>query len=109
MSKYYVYIMANRSRTLYIGITNDLPRRVFEHKLMLADGFARRYLIDRLVYYESTDDVQSAISREKQLKGWLRKRKVELIETQNPKWRDLSLDFLDIRPPRPFAALRVTD
>ena len=101
--------MANRSRTLYVGVTNDLPRRVYEHKLMLADSFTRRYLIDRLVYYEITSDIERAIRREKQLKGWLRKKKVVLIESQNPRWRDLSLDFLDIRPPGPFTPLRVTE
>jgi putative endonuclease len=93
MRDYYVYIMTNRSKTLYIGVTNNIARRVYEHKHMLYDGFARRYLIDRLVYYEATNDVEGAIAREKQLKGWVRRRKVALIETENPTWRDLSDDF----------------
>jgi putative endonuclease len=98
MKEMWVYIMANRSRTLYVGVTNDITRRVWEHKHMQIDGFTRRYLIDRLVYYESAPGPETAIVREKQLKGWLRRRKVSLIESVNPKWRDLSLDFLDIRP-----------
>lgn len=93
MRDYYVYIMANRSRTLYVGITNNIARRVYEHKHMLKDGFTRQYLIDRLVYYEATNDVEGAIAREKQLKGWVRRRKLALIESVNPKWRDLSGDF----------------
>jgi putative endonuclease len=73
---YYVYIMANDPpTTLYIGVTNDLERRVYEHKKKLIDGFTKRYNINRLVYFEETDDVMSAIEREKQLKGWLRRRK----------------------------------
>src|SRR3990172_5209006 len=97
MKQYYVYIMANRSKTLYVGVTNDLERRVYEHKHMLKEGFTRRYLIDRLVYYEVTDDVVSAIAREKQIKGWSRSKKFALIDAGNPKWRDLALDFADSR------------
>ena len=93
MRDYYVYIMANRSHTLYIGVTNNLLRRVYEHKHMLKEGFTRRYLIDRLVYYEATNDVEGAIQREKQLKGWVRRRKIALIESVNPTWRDFSDDF----------------
>ena len=93
MNDYYVYIMANRSRTLCVGITNNISRRVYEHKHMLKEGFTRRYLIDRLVYYEATNDVEGAIAREKQIKGWVRRRKLALIESVNPKWRDLSGDF----------------
>ena len=92
MKEYFVYIMANRSRTLYVGVTNDLERRVYEHKHMLKEGFARRYLVDRLVYCESTPDVRAAIEREKQIKGWTRAKKVALIESQNPKWLDLAAD-----------------
>jgi len=95
---YYVYIMANRSRTLYTGMTNAIAPRVWEHKHMQTDGFTKRYLIDRLVYYEIAPDAASAILREKQIKGWVRRKKVALIESVNPKWRDLSEDFLDIRP-----------
>jgi putative endonuclease len=93
MNDYYFYIMANRAKTLYSGVTNNLPRRVYEHKHMLVEGFTRRYPIDRLVYYEVTNDVEAAIWREKQVKGWVRRRKIALIESVNPGWRDLSNDF----------------
>ncbi|NCO66151.1 MAG: endonuclease [Candidatus Aquicultor secundus] len=90
MNQYYVYIMTNRSKTLYIGVTNNLERRVFEHKRKLVEGFTEKYNVNRLVYYEITEDIKSAIEREKQLKGWIRKRKTDLIESMNPIWRDLS-------------------
>jgi putative endonuclease len=86
-------MMANRSRTIYTGVTSDLPRRVYEHKNKLIPGFTSKYHIDRLVYYESTEDVESAIAREKQIKGWLRTKKVALIESINPEWLDLSVDW----------------
>jgi putative endonuclease len=89
---YYVYILANKSRTLYVGVTNNLERRVYEHKHNLVAGFTSRYRIDRLVYFEETGDVQAAIAREKQLKGWLRAKKVALIESVNPTWEDLSAE-----------------
>lgn len=87
---YYVYIMASRSGTLYTGVTNDLERRVSEHKRHLVEGFTARYNVTRLVYYEMTSDVEAAIAREKQIKGWLRRKKVALIEEGNPDWHDLS-------------------
>jgi len=87
---YFVYILANRSRTLYIGVTNDIHRRVLDHRLGTASGFTRRYMIRRLVYAESTTDVRAAIAREKQIKGWLRTKKIALIETANPEWTDLA-------------------
>lgn len=90
MTKQYVYIMSNKSRTLYTGVTNDLERRVYEHKRKLVAGFTTKYNIDRLVYYEATEDVNTAISREKQIKGWLRAKKIALIESMNPQWADLS-------------------
>ena len=90
MKRYYVYIMSNRSRTLYIGVTNDLVRRVYQHRQRLIPGFTSRYNIDQLVYYEVTDDIRAAIAREKQLKGWLRAKKIALIEAMNPEWDDLS-------------------
>ena len=99
MKQYYVYLMANRSKTLYVGMTNDLQRRVYEHKHMVKDGFTRRYLVDRLLYYEVTDDVSSAIAREKQIKGWRRSKKVALVESRNPRWQDLASDFADSQPP----------
>jgi putative endonuclease len=95
MKCYYVYIMTNRSRTLYIGVTNNLERRVFEHKSKLVDGFTKRYNITQLAYFEETNDVHVALAREKQLKGWLRARKIALIESMNPEWSDLSLDWYD--------------
>ena len=95
MPDYYVYIMSSRSSTLYIGVTNDLLRRVYEHKKKLAKGFTERYGINRLVYFELTESVESAIAREKQLKGWRRERKVELIESMNPEWNDLSLEWME--------------
>jgi putative endonuclease len=88
--QFYVYIMTNKSRTLYTGVTNDLARRVYEHRKKLVAGFTAKYNIDRLVYYEATEDVNAAISREKQIKGWLRAKKIALIESINPKWTDLS-------------------
>ena len=90
MTDYYVYIMTNPSRTLYIGVTNDLERRVAEHKAMTSPGFTAKYKTSQLAYYESTPSREGAITREKQLKGWLRQRKVALIESANPEWRDLS-------------------
>ena len=90
MNQYYVYIMTNRSKTLYTGVTNDLMRRVYEHKNKMIEGFTKKYHITKLVYYEETNDIQVAISREKQIKGWLRGKKIALIESVNPKWNDLS-------------------
>ena len=95
MKSYYVYIMASKSRTLYIGVTGNLERRVFEHKSKLVEGFTRKYNVTELVYYEETNDVQNAIAREKQLKGWLRAKKIALIESLNPEWKDLSLDWYE--------------
>lgn len=89
MKQYYVYIMTNNSRTLYTGVTDDLVRRVYEHRNKLIEGFTRKYNITRLVYYEITSDVRVAIQREKQIKGWLRKKKIALIEAANPEWKDL--------------------
>ncbi len=86
----YVYILTNKRRTvLYTGVTNDLTRRIFEHKGELADGFSKKYKTSLLVYYEVHDGIDNAIIREKQIKGIRRSRKVELIEGMNPDWRDL--------------------
>ena len=90
MKQYYVYIMTNRSLTLYTGITNNLQRRMYEHKHHLVVGFTSKYNITRLVYFEETPDAYAAIVREKQIKGWLRAKKIALIESMNPEWRDLS-------------------
>jgi putative endonuclease len=98
MSNFYVYILASHSRTLYIGVTNELEQRVFEHKTKAEpEGFTARYNIDRLVYYEDTTDVTIAIEREKQLKGWTRAKKLALIERMNPHWSDLSDRWYDQR------------
>ena len=89
--QYYVYMMTNQNRTvLYVGVTNDLIRRVYEHKNHLDRGsFTSRYNIEYLVYYETTTDIDAAIEREKQIKGWNRKRKEKLIQSKNPDWIDL--------------------
>ena len=92
---YYVYILASRKRVLYVGVTNDLVRRVSEHKQGALPGFTRRYNVDRLVYFEHTHDVSGALAREKEVKGWVRARKIALVESQNPEWRDL---YADIAP-----------
>jgi putative endonuclease len=96
MAQYYVYMMTNRSKTLYTGITNDLGRRVLEHKNKLIRGFTKRYNITKLVYCESVDDVDAAIRREKQIKGWLRSKKIALIEAENPQWKDLSEEWFGL-------------
>jgi len=89
--RYFVYMMTNRKGgVLYTGITNDLGRRVFEHREKLMPGFTSKYNLTKLVFFEETVDVNAAIAREKQIKGWLRKKKIELIDAQNPDWRDLS-------------------
>jgi putative endonuclease len=88
--QYYIYILSNDSNTvLYTGVTNDLKRRVYVHKEKLADGFTKKYNINKLVYYEVCESIISAISREKQIKGLLRHKKHELIANQNPSWNDL--------------------
>jgi putative endonuclease len=89
---YFVYLLASRSRVLYVGVTNDLERRVFEHKHKLVRGFTAKYDVDRLLYFESTSNVLAAIAREKEIKGWRRSRKIALIESVNPSWQDLSSD-----------------
>jgi putative endonuclease len=88
-----VYMVASKSRVLYIGMTNNLERRMFEHTNDLIDGFSKQYRCHRLVYYESFDDVTEAINREKQLKRWNRTKKVWLIERQNPTWQDLAAEW----------------
>jgi len=90
MKQYYVYIMTNNSRTLYTGVTHDLVRRVYEHRNKLIKGFTQKYNITALAYYEIISDVWAAMQSQKQIKGWLRKKKIALIEEANPKWQDLS-------------------
>jgi len=93
MKEYYVYIMTNGVRTLYIGVTQYLMRRVFEHKEKLVEGFTKRYNITMLVYYETTSDIRAAIAREEQLKSWRRSKKIALIKSSNPQWKDFSLEW----------------
>jgi putative endonuclease len=87
---YYTYMVASRSRTLYVGVTSGLEKRVFEHKRKLHEGFSATYNCERLVWFESCSEVDEAIAREKQLKRWRREKKVALIEANNPTWADLS-------------------
>ena len=87
---YYVYIMSNQSRTLYVGVTDNIERRVWQHKTKVVEGFTSRYRIGALVYVESFGDIWCAIAREKQIKGWGRAKKLGLIAKENPDWHDLS-------------------
>ena len=93
---YYVYILANNTNTtVYVGVTGDLVRRIYEHRHELAEGsFTAKYKVHKLVYYEATTDVRSAIEREKQIKGWVRAKKNRLVETMNPTWQDLYQSIL---------------
>jgi len=87
MKQYFVYILSNkRNGTMYVGVTNNLERRVYEHKNKLVDGFTKKYGLDKLVYFEETNNVRDALEREKQLKHWKRKWKMDLIEKDNPEW-----------------------
>ncbi len=95
---YYVYIMSSKTGVLYTGMTNDLERRVFEHKTGISQGFTKKYKVTRLVYFEETSDVNTAIAREKEIKGWLRRRKIDLIQSINPAWEDLA-DEWDLTEP----------
>ena len=94
MQEYYVYILSNiTNSTLYVGMTNDLKRRLYEHKNKLVPGFTEKYNVSKLVYYEKTTDVSAAIQREKNLKKWNREWKLELIKKNNPLFKDLSLEW----------------
>ena len=94
--EYYVYILSSKTRRLYVGMTSNLARRVEQHKAHEVEGFTNRYNIDRLVYYEETHDVHAAIEREHQIKAWRREKKVALIESVNPSWRDLAGDGFEV-------------
>jgi putative endonuclease len=95
MNQFYIYIMTNYSRTLYIGVTNNLERRVYEHKHKLVPGFTSKYNITQLVHLEVVSHIRAAIAREKELKGWLRAKKIALIESANPRWEDLSAGWYE--------------
>jgi putative endonuclease len=97
MKTYCVYIMASKSGVLYIGITNNLENRAFQHNSKVVPGFTARYNVRKLVYYELYGDIRLAIAREKQIKGWLRKRKIALIESVNPSWNDLMVKLENAR------------
>ena len=94
MKEYYVYFLTNwNNKVMYIGVTGNLRRRIYEHKNELVDGFTKRYHIHKLVYFEQTSDVNAALEREKQLKKWTRAKKNRLVETVNPEWNDISADW----------------
>jgi putative endonuclease len=93
MRQFWVYIMASEHRTLYVGVTNELERRLFEHRQGLTKGFTHKYNCHRLVYFEGTEDPVAAIAREKEIKAWRREKKVQLIEARNPEWKDLSEEW----------------
>ena len=97
--RFWVYILGSSTGTLYVGMTNDLERRLFEHREGIVSGFASRYRLTRLLYFEETADVFEAIAREKQIKGWSRRKKVQLLESVNPSWRDLSGDWIALCHP----------
>jgi putative endonuclease len=101
-ARYYVYIMASLTGTLYVGVTNSILKRVIQHQEGIADGFTKKYKVDRLVYFEVFQYIDNAIAREKQIKGWSRAKKVALIKSVNPSWRDLSKDFgKEFKPEKP--------
>ena len=91
--QFFIYILSSRRRVLYVGVTNNLERRMFEHRAGLNVGFATRYHANRLVYFETTENPISAIEREKEIKGWRRSKKIQLITRANPAWTDLSRDW----------------
>ncbi len=104
--EYYFYMMASYRGALYAGVTNDLTRRVYEHQQKVVEGFTKKYNVTKLVYYEAADRIEAAIEREKQVKGWLRRKKVALIESVNRYWEDLAKEWYDEphTAPNPSAA-----
>ena len=94
-NKFYVYILASRSRVLYTGVTKDLIRRIHQHRLGLVPGFTQQYHVNRLVYFEETPTARSAFDRERQIKGWSREKKLRLIDSTNAGWLDLAVDWFE--------------
>ena len=95
MPQYYVYILSSFTRTLYVGVTNDLPRRLYQHQQKQVPGFTAKYNVNRLIHYEVFINVRDAIAREKQIKSWSRRRKEQLIEATNPQWEDVSVRWTE--------------
>ncbi len=95
MKSFYVYILSSKAGVLYVGVTNDIKRRVYEHKNHLVEGFTDKYEVGALVYFETKRNATSAIKREKQIKAWRREKKVKLIDSINPDWEDLGRDWYD--------------
>ena len=104
---YYVYILSSQARVLYIGVTSKLEQRVYQHKMHSFGGFTAKYNVTNLVYFETYSDVARAITREKELKGWRREKKIALIEKENPKWRDLSYGWYQRHRYQPDTAAAV--
>ncbi len=96
MKNYFVYILSSKNKVLYVGMTDNLSRRIFEHKSSLAEGFTKKYNVNKLVYYESQPDLKSALKREKRLKNWHRQWKINLIEAKNKDWKDLYPEIEDL-------------
>ena len=93
--EYYVYLLTNwNNKVIYVGVTNDLQRRIYEHKEKKVKGFTEKYKVNKLVYFEQTTEIEVALNREKEMKKWRREKKDKLVENINPSWRDLSKDFL---------------
>jgi putative endonuclease len=104
MPTFYVYILTNHSRMLYVGMTSDLKNRLLEHRTKAFDGFTAKYQVNQIVYFETLPYLNMAIAREKQLKGWSRAKKIALIEKMNPHWEDLSLSWKELGAPSEFVA-----
>ena len=99
MKTYFVYILTNwNDKVMYVGVTSNLEKRVYEHRNKMAGGFTEKYNVHKLVYFEHTNDVRVAIEREKEIKKWRREKKNKLVESKNPEWRDISLEWTDSEP-----------
>jgi putative endonuclease len=97
--RYYIYLLTNKNdKVMYVGVTNNLERRLYEHKMKMVPGFTEKYNVNKLVYFEETDDVRSAIAREKEIKKWRREKKNNLVVAVNPEWMDLSEGWFEISP-----------